>query len=125
MLTVYQATMKKNWDKWGIGLSSLCLVHCIGMALLPLVLPASQHFDLWFHVAVAVLVLVTSIKAFRPSYLKRGWLPPHTLAIAGLSLISLGLSLELTNFHPWSHASTMAGSLTLVTAHLWNLKLST
>jgi hypothetical protein len=123
MFLVHANTMKKKWDNWGIGLSGLCLIHCVTMAVLPLILPLFQDFfDLWFHVLMSLFVLFTSFNAFAPRYKAKGWQLPHWIATFALFMINLGLVFEFLDHHSFGHLFTIIGSLSLVLAHIWNLK---
>jgi hypothetical protein len=116
--------MKKAWDKIGIALSSLCIVHCIGLAILPALLPAVEHLGIEFHLGMAVLIMITSPLAFIPGYKKHGISMVIMWAMAGLALILLGTFME-TKFPEWiSHSVTISGSITLVYAHYLNIKHS-
>ncbi|MFY7992210.1 MAG: MerC domain-containing protein [Bacteriovoracaceae bacterium] len=116
--------MKKAWDKIGIALSSLCIVHCIGLAILPALLPTLGHLGIEFHLFMSILILVTSPLAFIPGYKKHGVSMVIMWAMAGLSMILLGTFME-EKFPEWlSHSVTIVGSITLVYAHFLNIKHS-
>jgi len=116
--------MKKAWDKIGITLSSLCIVHCIGLAILPVLLPAVGHFGIGFHLSMSFLILLTAPLAFIPGYKKHGLSMVIMWAIMGLTLVLLGTFME-EKFAEWlSHSVTIAGSITLVYAHYLNIKHS-
>ncbi len=118
--------MKKVWDKLGIAFSSVCVIHCVMVAFIPLVFPALNYFvhlD-WIHVAVAISLLITTPLAFYPGFKKHGLTWILGLASIGIAIILLGMLLEERTTEVISHSTSIAGSLLLVTAHFKNLQHS-
>jgi len=111
------------YDKLGIIASSTCMIHCligpIAFILLPVSSQASNND--WIHWILLALVLPVAILAFYQGYLQHKMKPILTLAILGLLLLLVaGFS-----GHWHSRAEillSLAGSLVLVGAHLWNMK---
>lgn len=108
-------------DASAVTLSSLCLLHCLALPLLASLLPLFGAWSKaeWVHVLfVALAAPLTGFalwRAQRRRPLPRGlWL----LASAGLTGLAAGAA-------GWPQASaetplTVAGSLMLAGAHLWN-----
>lgn len=118
--------MKKIWDRLGITFSSLCVVHCILVAFIPLIFPALHYFvhlD-WIHGAVAASLLITTPMAFYPGFKKHGLTWILILASFGVIVILSGMILENKTTEVISHSVSIIGSLLLVAAHLKNLKHS-
>jgi hypothetical protein len=113
-----QGPSARAFDIGAIGLSALCLVHCLALPLLAAALPLAGDWARaeWVHPLFVAIAAPLSLGAL--------WLnsrgakrPPALLAMAaaGLALLlagAFGGGLE--------HVLTVAGSLTLVAAHLWN-----
>lgn len=116
--------MKKAWDKIGITLSSICIVHCIGLAILPALLPAMEHMGAEFHYGMAILILLTSPIAFIPGYRKHGVGLVLLWAICGITLVILGTLFDGFIVEWMSHSIVISGSITLVCAHYMNIKHS-
>jgi hypothetical protein len=119
--------MKKVWDQMGITISSVCVIHCLVVAFLPLLFPAFSLYSHqpWIHIIVGLLVLITTPMAFLPGMKKHGLNWIMGLAMAGLILIMIGVYLE--KFHDseqLSHGISIFGSLLLVSAHLKNIQHS-
>ena len=108
-------------DASAIGLSSLCLIHClvlpVAAALLPLLGAAAQAE--WVHLLlVAVAAPLAGLALWRAH--RRRPLPPALVAlavggVAGLLAGALGAGGERMET-PF----TVAGSLALAAAHVWN-----
>ena len=116
-----RATAARLVDGWAMGLSGLCLAHClvlpVAAALLP-VLGAWARAE-WVHlVFVAVAAPMAAVALLRPA---RGRAPPSgmvALGVLGVACLAAGA------FGPPAAETTItvAGSLCLVTAHLWNVR---
>jgi MerC mercury resistance protein len=119
--------MKKVWDRLGIAFSSICAIHCVGVAFLPLLFPAiaSYTHNPMVHIAVGITILFTSPLAFIPGYRKHGLTWIIAMALVGLVLIVAGMVLE-RNAAPEqiSHGISILGSILLVLAHAKNLQHS-
>jgi MerC mercury resistance protein len=114
-------------DLAAIGLSGLCIVHCLGATLLIGLLSSSLVATVWHHEAVhlGLLLLATPLTIWT---LVRGlsahgnrW--PLLIGILGLKLMALALLFR-------AHASlemwvTLAGVALLAAAHMMNLRLHT
>ncbi|MDI7776104.1 MerC domain-containing protein [Asticcacaulis sp. EMRT-3] len=82
---------KSKWlDFASVGLSGLCVVHCLALPLLAAVLPlagALAH-DPWVHPLLVLIAAPLSLSAIHTS---RAWrkLPVVGLILAGLTLLAL------------------------------------
>ncbi len=118
--------MKKQWDKWGIVLSTACIIHCFAVVILPLMLPAVEMFvhSPWVHRIFAALVITTTPLAFIPGYRSHGLKHVLALAVVGLVMILSGVFID-GHVSEWlSHATSIVGSLLLVSAHVFNIRYS-
>jgi hypothetical protein len=116
--------MKKFWDRLGIAFSSVCVIHCIMVAFLPLLIPALTQFNHqpWVHVTVGLSILLTSPLAFVPGFKKHGLTWIIVLGISGLVFILTGMILEqIIHSEQISHGVSIMGSVLLVTAHFKNI----
>jgi peptidoglycan/LPS O-acetylase OafA/YrhL len=111
-------------DMVGIGLSLLCLVHCLALPVLiafaPAILRGLPGDDIT-HRSLAVLIGFVGFLAFRSGYKvhRRRWV--LGAFITGLLLVSIAAVLGdevLTGYR--ESAVTVCGGLLLVTAHLVN-----
>jgi hypothetical protein len=126
MELVHDSTMRKLWDKWGIVLSAACIIHCFAVVILPLLLPAVEMLvhSPWVHRVFATLVIFTTPLAFLPGYRRHGLHRVLILAVAGLCLVLVGVAMDGQVDEFLSHATSIVGSMLLVSAHVWNLKHS-
>ncbi|WP_183029990.1 MerC domain-containing protein [Altericroceibacterium spongiae] len=100
--------------------SFLCLIHCLALPLLLLILPgilgvfaASEGF----HLAAFLLVAPAAFIAFWLGYRRHGAIVPALTGLAGVICLAAAL---LPRLHDWETLITVAGSLLLVTGHIWN-----
>ena len=104
-------------DIIGILLSGLCVAHCLGLAFL---LPLLSGLELGFNEELihwALLGIVTLYTAF---YL---W-PYASKSNRIIAVLGLVVLLTAMSFHGsiWESVFTIAGSLSLMTAHFRDLK---
>lgn len=108
-------------DRSAMGLSGLCLVHCLGGSLLLTGLTAAGGFwshevhavGLLFALPLAAVALVRGLRAHR-----RGW----PMLLGGLGLAMMAGSLLLPH-GVGEIAVSMTGAALLGVAHLLNLRL--
>ena len=106
-------------DGWAVGLSGLCLVHCLALPVLAVLLPALgawTHAE-WMHVVFVLIAAPLSGRALlRPMHGRQAPAPLIFMGAVGILLLSVGA------FGPGAAdiPATVAGSLALVAAHLWN-----
>ena len=127
--TLTSPPMKPNvrperWDRVGIWLSGLCIIHCLimpaALAVLPL-WPAIFKVDAWIHPLSAFLLLPPTLIAMRTAYRKQlgtrmqisfgigltlifvAWLAHGILGTIGETLVTLvGSSLLIYgHWHNW------------------------
>ncbi|MBA3999449.1 MerC domain-containing protein [Brevundimonas sp.] len=105
-------------DSLAIGVSGLCLTHCLALPLVASLLPlagvwAETEWVHWLFVAIAAPV---SLWAFsRP--VTRSW-SLAILAGSGLALLVAGVAAFPS--HDWETGLTVAGALLLAGAHTLN-----
>lgn len=111
-------------DTLGIAASSVCAAHCIllplAVALLPGVL-ARFVAGPWVHGGLACVVVVTSLAAFIPGWLKHGEARVWRWALAGLGCV---LAARFEAEGAAEMVLTTIGSVLLIVAHRLNHSLS-
>lgn len=113
-----------RWDRLGVALSTLCLIHCLGLSLFALALPvlaAELLSHQLFHGLIFALALPTAALALWRGRRRHGGRLPAALAFLGLLLLAAAIS------HGWhgggvevERGVTMAGGVALIAAHLLN-----
>jgi hypothetical protein len=106
-------------DRIAIGLSSLCLVHCIATVLLAATLAsagAALANPKWHEIGFTLAILIGAVALGRGYMTHRDW-RPLLLGVAGLTLMGVGLirAEGLPEI-----ASTMTGVALLAVAHRLN-----
>lgn len=108
------------WDSSAVGLSGLCLAHCLTLPVIAAGLPSlgaliQAH---WVHVLFLVVALPVSVAALwrRPGSPRD--LAIMTLAVVGLSLLAAGAF--PARWPELDEQLTILGSALLVAAHVWN-----
>ncbi|MBS7455771.1 MerC domain-containing protein [Coralloluteibacterium stylophorae] len=109
------------FDASAVALSGLCLVHCLALPLLAAALPLFGAWAEaeWVHILfVAIAVPLTSSALWRSHRQHR--LPAALRALAAAGLLGLVLGALGWPAHEWETPLTVAGSLMLASAHVWN-----
>lgn len=112
------------WDRFAMGLSALCLLHCVAPPLLIALAPTTARLlgmPEWLHAAAVFLAVPSTAVAMRQGYRHHGAMFPALMGGAGLLLLAFGAFAHFTE--AWEVGATMAGSALLVLAHLKNLAL--
>ena len=102
-----------NLDWFGLGLSSLCVLHCIAFSLLAGLAPLLELIDQngTFHWLIALLIVPTGVFAFWRGYRQHGNKSVLIVGILGLILILMGL---FSAVHQPDHVVTVGTILTLI-----------
>lgn len=122
MKTVKQA--RATADAIGIGLSALCLIHCLALpallALAPAILKRLPGDDTT-HRGLAVAIGLTGCLAFRSGYKVHHNRWVLGLFVLGVAIISSAAILGDTALSGYGEAAiTVCGGILLVTAHILN-----
>ncbi len=122
-----------KWDRWGLLLSGLCLIHCLGTPFLLLLFPmfhSLQGFHSSIHWIAAFLLIPMAIYAVTQGYSHHRKKIVPTLAGLGGVLVLLGALAPLTLSHQHLHEAhwftkdiiiSMMGSVCLLTCHGLNI----
>jgi hypothetical protein len=112
------------WDRFAMGLSALCLLHCVAPPLLIALAPTTARLlglPEWLHAAAVFLAVPSTAIAMRQGYRHHGAVFPALMGGAGLLLLAFGAFAHETE--ALEVGATMAGSALLVLAHLRNRAL--
>jgi MerC mercury resistance protein len=116
----------KNMDSLGMGVSSLCAVHCF---LMPFVIAGLSMVGLHFiqhdatHMVLAFFVLFFCLMAVIPGYRRHGNKMVVATMCSGLSLVMFGTFLAESIFgEPGEFPIMMLGNALVITAHVLNRK---
>ena len=117
--------IRAGWiDRVAIGLSGLCLIHCVATVLL-LSLVASIGGLLvnpLIHEIGLMLAIVLGLFAFASGYREHGRMLP--VLIGGAGLCAMAYALTLRHGMPGEVVFTVAGVLLVATAHHLNRRAS-
>lgn len=123
-----ERTGGRLWDNLGIGLSGLCLLHCLGTPFLLPLLPLLGHqsHDDHLHLFLFFPLLFIAAVAFWHGYRHHRQLMSLYIFVSGslLLLLSLAFSSTLDGQWAWSLSvfASIVGSLLLIVAHYKNRK---
>ena len=108
-------------DRLGIGLSGLCLVHCLLTPLVIILIPAIEVsvYHEMFHRSLLMVLPLIALGAFIPGYRRHGQMSVFLWSLPGLALIALG-ALAFENKLWLQTLTSIAGSALLIRAHFIN-----
>lgn len=116
-----------DWlDRTAIGLSGLCLLHCLALPFfagaLPMLMPFTESH---LHAQVLYFAIPLSVVAVGIGYAQHRDARVVLAAVAGLSLLVVGATVAHGSLGVVAdRLFTISGSLVLAAAHLWNGLLS-
>lgn len=107
-------------DRIAIGLSAMCVVHCVlSVALVALLSGATFLTDPIVHRAGLVGAVLLAAVALRQGYVSHRARRPTIIGVFGLSLMTAALFMP----HGWAEAAaTITGVSILALAHLMNVR---
>ncbi len=109
-------------DSLAVGLSILCLAHCLALPVLVVALPALgmvSHAS-WVHFLLFLVALPLSSWALYRGALAHGNKGPALLGSIGLGLLAAGVLAHDSG--DLETAITIAGTVTLAFSHGWNMR---
>ncbi len=115
-----------NWDRWGIGLSFLCTIHCLVTPFVILSLPILARYYVshpFFHLLLALMIVPVGFLAFYSGF--RHHASPWALILGVPGLLIVAGVPYLAHVLLWSINETalmISGSVLLISAHLINRK---
>jgi hypothetical protein len=126
-MTTHASTRRYTpvWDRTGIVLSALCLIHCLGAPLAILFLPAFglalAPADVAVHAVLATVVPITALLAFVPGYRRHRNSRIVYAASAGVGAIVAAAFLLPEDAGTAAETfMTVLGGVLLIVAHLRN-----
>jgi hypothetical protein len=114
-------SIRDQFDRAGIFLSGLCLVHCLlGLVIVSaLGLGGGVLLAPEVHRIGLALAVVIGLVALGAGFLRHGAPLPMLLGALGLALMGAAL---LVGHGPGEAVLTICGVAIVATAHLWNLR---
>jgi hypothetical protein len=115
------AASGRGFDFAAMGLSGLCLIHCLALPAVAAILPMVAVWARaeWVHgLFVACAAPITGLALWRAHRAHPS--PPALVVLASLGLTALLLGALGWPRPAWETQVTVAGSLALATAHVWN-----
>lgn len=120
----------RKWDRTGVVVAAICLVHCLAFPLLVLLIPTTE--TLLNNPIVEATLLVSAILvgsiSFFTSYQTHKKVGPLILGTLGVGLMVLSLFSDLEHGHSDFDSLVdrlnllmMLGGALLITGHLWNI----
>lgn len=113
-------------DRFAIGVSALCIAHCLIMPILLVALPVLGSSILGseaVHLSLVYAVIPSSIFALSIGCTQHKRASFLLLGIFGLVFLVLGISVELIELdHEWETPFTVVGALLIVYAHVRNFQ---
>lgn len=111
--------LKKKWlDIASLGLSALCVVHCLALPFLVAALPMLTPFTgSWVHAALVLTAAPVSIWAIRASHVWRKWQISAPI-ITGLTLLAAAAFIPA--LADMEVALSVIGALLIATGHAYN-----
>jgi hypothetical protein len=112
-----------NWlDGTAVGLSALCLIHCLALPLLVAGLPfLAQFSEGHLHAQMLVVVLPLSIVALGLGFRHHRSIQIVIAGIIGMSLLTIGATYAHSELGLAADRTfTIIGALTLAGAHYFN-----
>ncbi len=122
MPAVRKVSKSQTLDVLAMGLSGLCVAHCLLMPLVFAALPFLGAFSenpLVHQVLVGVAAPVSLFALIRSGGWRRGWLA--VMALAGLGL--LAVAAFYAPAEAWETPLSVVGAALLATMHLFNARL--
>lgn len=111
-------------DKAGIWMSSVCLIHCLGVPLLAILIPALENLpenDAFIHGLALLLIVPVALISFLRGYATHNKFYIPSLGALGLILLVVAFLYEET---AWHSIITSSGGTILVLGHILNLRNS-
>jgi MerC mercury resistance protein len=114
----------RDWDRWGVGASALCVVHCIATPIMALALPGIAATEGVMHGLLGVAIMVFASLAFIPGCRTHGKHRVILLGAIGVMLIWTALLLPQALVDDGLRDGiTVVGGLVTAAAHVFNLIL--
>jgi len=108
----------KIFDILGMGLSGLCIIHCIVLPFIVLIYPAANFVeDHLVHDLIFVFIVLTALLSFLPHAIKNKSLKSLILPIIGIILMIISNSIYHHEKSTLNLVISFLGSFFLILAH--------
>lgn len=114
------------FDKIAVGLSGLCLLHCLLLPFVVAILPFLGQFDDdHLHAEMLIFVVPVSVIALFVGYRRHGQTDVVVSGAIGLLILAIGAFVVHDLYGPMAdRLTTVAGSLVLAYTHYRNFRLA-
>ena len=113
-------------DRFAIGVSALCIAHCLLLPILLVALPILGQSFLGsesLHVLLVYAVIPSSLFALSVGCSQHKNTSFMLLGILGMTFLVLGISVEILGLdHHWEQRFTLIGALLIAFAHVRNFQ---
>ena len=113
-------------DRFAIGVSALCIAHCLLLPILLVALPVLGQSLLGsesLHVLLVYAVMPSSLFALSIGCSQHKRASFMLFGILGITLLVLGISVEILGLdHDWEQRFTLCGALMIAFAHVGNFQ---
>ena len=119
MLSSRRSNAARTWDLCAAGLSTACIMHCLGLPLLAAVLPATSLFadNELLHLAMVLLAVPITLWVVWGESSAGGSRRFVVAAMAGLAMMLAAVSFGA--LEEYEVLLTVIGGVLLAGAHLW------
>lgn len=114
------------FDKIAVGLSGLCLLHCLLLPFVVAILPFLGQFDDdHLHAEMLIFVVPVSVIALFVGYRRHGQINVIVSGVIGLMILAMGAFVVHDLYGPTAdRMTTVAGSFVLAYTHYRNFRLA-
>jgi hypothetical protein len=114
------------FDKIAVGLSGLCLLHCLLLPFVVAILPFLGQFDdNHLHAEMLIFVVPVSVIALFVGFRRHGQINVILSGAAGLTILATGAFVIHDLYGPMAdRLTTVAGSIVLAFTHYRNFRLA-
>lgn len=118
-------SLAKFWDKFGVFVSSLCIVHCVLLPVIIIAFPAvTAALGLTednTHLLLLIFLIPATLFAVYSGFRVHKQMAPLLWLLSGLVFIFLGIFVVHDLFsHAWEPVFVIIGSILLVRGHILN-----
>jgi hypothetical protein len=115
------ASAAPGWDRLGVVMSVICILHCLAMPLIAALLPLAAALEGQTHAVLAAGIVLVGAAAFVPGYRSHGKAGVIALAAAGVSAIVSPVVFEALVAEGLEQALIVSGGIALIAAHAANV----
>jgi uncharacterized membrane protein len=114
------SSTRSGWlDVTSMGISGLCLAHCLALPLVFLAMPVLGQFS-ENHLTHQILILIAIPISIWALLASKGWKKPLVLVLAFLGLSALALAAFVDALHDYETPISVLGAVSVALAHYLN-----